>query len=24
VHAQGLTDRLVKIEELFAPVTLDL
>jgi 4,5-dihydroxyphthalate decarboxylase len=24
VHAQGLTDRLVKIEELFAPATLDL
>ncbi len=24
VHAQGLTDRLVKIEELFAPAALDL
>jgi 4,5-dihydroxyphthalate decarboxylase len=24
VHAQGLTDRLVKIEELFAPTTFDL
>jgi 4,5-dihydroxyphthalate decarboxylase len=24
VHAQGLTDRIVKIEELFAPATLDL
>jgi 4,5-dihydroxyphthalate decarboxylase len=24
VHAQGLTDRVVKIEELFAPATLDL
>jgi 4,5-dihydroxyphthalate decarboxylase len=24
VHAQGLTDRLVKIEELLAPATLDL
>jgi 4,5-dihydroxyphthalate decarboxylase len=24
VHAQGLTNRLVKIEELFAPATLDL
>lgn len=24
VHAQVLTDRLVKIEELFAPATLDL
>ena len=24
VHAQGLTDRRVKIEELFAPSTMDL
>jgi 4,5-dihydroxyphthalate decarboxylase len=24
VHAQGLTDPVVKIEELFAPATLDL
>ena len=24
VHAQGLTDRRVMIEELFAPATLDL
>jgi 4,5-dihydroxyphthalate decarboxylase len=24
VHAQGLADRVVKIEELFAPTTLDL
>jgi 4,5-dihydroxyphthalate decarboxylase len=24
VHAQGLTDRRVKIEELFAPATMDL
>ncbi len=24
VHAQGLTDRVVKLEELFAPATLEL
>jgi 4,5-dihydroxyphthalate decarboxylase len=24
VHAQGLTDRRVKLEELFAPATMDL
>jgi 4,5-dihydroxyphthalate decarboxylase len=24
VHAQGLTDPVVKIEQLFAPATLDL